>query len=149
MTYTFYVVDESQMPAEDAAGTQATTPEAIMACVRQKGGRWSTVNAGVEEFSSLYETLDRFVGNEGFLPELAFSGSPNFLLAGYPGPWRLGYFEASLVHHLLGAFRLQSSEIEGALKGAQESTKMLYSTFLSALEDAHDRNFGVSILHDS
>ena len=147
MTYTFYIVDESQMPSEDATGTPAATPEAITALIRETGGMWAAVDADVDEYLALWETLDRFIGNEGFLQEIAFGGSPHLLLTGYPGRWRLGYFEASLCQHLLGAFRLQSAEIEEAMKGSSEATKNLYAAFFSALEDANDRNFAVAILH--
>ena len=147
MTFTFYVVDERLMPPESALGTPQATPEAIVAAVRERGGRWSVVTAGVEHFADAFETLDRFIGNEGFLPALAFQGSPHHLLVEYPGDWNLGYFEASLAHHLSGAFRLQSAEIEEVFADKAEPVEAVYEGFLSALEEADERGFAVAILH--
>ncbi len=146
MTFTFYVVDERQMPPE-SAGDALVTPEAMVVAIRTRGGRWSVVKASVDRFADAFEALDRFIGNKGFLSELAFHGSPDHLLAGHPGAWTLGYFEASLVHHLCGAFRLQSAEMEEALRDKPEPVQSIYEGFLSALEEADERGFAVAILH--
>lgn len=149
MKFTFYLVDQKQMPPESAARTAAATPEAITALIRSLGGRWSTVYAEIDEFADAFETLDRFTGGNGLLPDLAFRGSPNFLLVGYPGKWRLGYVEASLVPALAGAFRLQSSEVEQLMGPKGDTTDGLYNAFVGALDDANERNLDVAIIHGS
>ena len=140
MTYTFYVVDEK-------AVARAKTPESIVAAIREFGGRWSVVEVGAEHFAAAFELLDAYAGNEDFLRELAFRGSPDYVLAGNKGQWALGYFEASLVHDLDGAFRLQSEEIEPVLRARPDPLQSVCDGFLSALEEANERGFAVAIIH--
>jgi hypothetical protein len=71
------------------------------------------------------------------------------MLVGYPGKWRLGYFEASLVPALAGAFRLQSSELEQVMEPKGDTTEGIFDAFIDALDDANERNLAVAIIHGS
>lgn len=144
MNYTMYAIDEAAMPAE---GDPSATPEGFVAAIRARGGRWASVKADPEAFADAFATLDDFVAGGGFLVDLAARGSPKHLLVGFPGDWRLGYFEASLVPHLDGAFRLLSDEIAAALESRGEATRAVARAFLSALEDAAPRRFAVAVIH--
>ena len=148
MTFTLYLVDESLMPSEDAEGTPAATPAAIIAAVLERGGRWSTIRTDVDQFADAIQTLDAFAGGRGFLSDLAFAGSPHYLLAGYPGQWRLGYFPASLVHHLHGAFQLQAPEMDEVLHEKPDVIRRACRTLLLALADASERGFALAVAHD-
>jgi hypothetical protein len=148
MTFTFYVVDEARMPPESARRSPAATPPAVVQSIRDEGGRWGSVHVWIDDFAEAFQRLDGYVGGKGLLPELAFSGSPHLILTGTPGAWRLGYFEASLVTHLYGAFRLQSLRIDEEMARVRAGVEEVYQAFLSALEEADERGFAVAIVHD-
>ena len=147
MNYTFYVVDETKMPPASARGTALASPAALRTAVEKHGGRWSSVDADVQSFAGTFSTVDELIGSESYLANLAFTGSPGMLLAGYGGSWRMGYFDASLVHHLYGALSGLATEIEAAISEKPEGAEDVYRAFASALEEAGERGFGVAILH--
>ena len=143
MTFTFYIVDESQLPTDDYP---ISTLQSVVTAIREHGGRWSVVDSDIESFADAFKTLDGFV-NGRILPQLAFSGSPNLILTSDPGSWRLGYFETSLVPHLDGAFRQLSTEINDAMQPKNDMTLHVFQSFLSSLEAASERDYAVAILH--
>lgn len=147
MSFVYYTVDERLLPWGEGAEDESVTPETVIAAVERTGGEFATVAGRSEELAAAFEALDEFAGGEGLLPEMAYSGSPGLVLTGRPGHWRLGYFEASLVEHLHGAFRLQREDVEEALGGLPEAARGLGQAFLEALDDAKSRGLAVAIVH--
>jgi hypothetical protein len=92
--------------------------------------------------------LEGFANAPDFLRDLAFAGSPHLLLMEYPGPWRLGYFEASLVPHLHAVINHFADEIDAAVAARGAASEHLFAAFRSALEEASSRGFAVAILHE-
>ena len=148
MRFVFYVVDEADMPPASAEGTPAATPAFISAAIRDHGGRWGEVDVPIDDFAAMFETLDRIMGTTDFMPELAFSGSPHLLLSSSPGFWRLGYFERSLVQHLMPVFNMSGEDIEAALSPHGAAALDVFAAFRSAVEEAASRDLAVAVLHE-
>jgi hypothetical protein len=148
MRGTFYVVDEATLPPAFAEGSEAATPAAIIAAIRRHGGRWGQAESSIDEFAAVFETLEGFTGTPDFLRDLAFAGSPHLLLTEHPGPWRLGYFETSLVPHLHAVFNQLDAEIEPAISALGPNCAAVFAAFRSAIEEASSRGFAVAIVHE-
>jgi len=146
--FTFYVVNEAALPPAATRGTAAATPEAVIAAIRERGGRWTQVGLGVDAFAKVFETIERFTGTSNLLPNLAFTGSPQLLLTARPGTWRLGYFEASLVPHLHAVLQHFGSTIDAAMEPLGDDAEAAFAAFRSALAEAAARGFAVAILHE-
>ena len=144
----FYIVDEAKLPSAAAEGTAAGTPGAIIADIRRHGVLWREEPAEIEEFLATFKALDPFTGGGDFIVDLAFAGSPHLLLAKQPGPWRLGYFEESLVPHLNAVFEQLDGEIGKAIASVGPVATNLYQSLRSAFEEAASRKAAVAILHN-
>jgi hypothetical protein len=147
MKFTVYVVDESLLPGEKDAGTPAASPHAIYAAIRKHGGLWSRVSPSVDQFEDAFKSLDPLIGDEGFLLQLAFRGSPGLLLIDDPEESLLGYFEKSLVPHLHGVFSELAEDVEKIMDAKDAPIEDVQYAFISALEEATSRGFAVAILH--
>lgn len=111
------------------------------------GGAWGRATTTPAELAAVFELLDRRIGSEDFLADMAFVGSPGLVLTGYPGAWRLGWFEASLVSHLEPAIDAMEDEIAADIGAAGPTAGAVLEQFRDALEEARARGFAVAILH--
>jgi hypothetical protein len=147
MDVEFFVVDESMLTEASMLIAAQEGPDTVIQSIVDNGGPWGYVRIDPEEFASIFRILDRITGTEDFLVDLAFAGSPHLVLTGKIGPWRLGYFEASLVQHLQPVFNLSAQSIEQEMRGLSENANELYTRLRQSLDDAFLRHFAVAIIH--
>jgi hypothetical protein len=144
MTLTFYLCDESELLA--ALSTDAT-PQTVITEIRRHGSRWMSAEASLTQLERAFEILDEFARSGDFLRQIAFAGSPNYMLSSQPGDWRLGYFEASLAASLNGAYHLQSQKLEEVIDQELDGVQSVVNAFLATLEQAAFEDRSVAMLH--
>ena len=145
MRVSFYVTDESALTEAAMQAAAAQGPQA--AAIVRHGGPWGDVDVEPEDFAAVFHVLDRAMDMGDFLADLAFAGSPHLVLTGRPGPWRLGYFEASLVQHLQPVLNALDEDIAGRIAALPGTAGTVYLRLRQALDDAFLRNAAVAIIH--
>jgi hypothetical protein len=147
MNAEFYVVDDALFPEDDFSWANPLDPAAIATQIRDGGARWASVNTSIEAFVDAFEILEIHAQAPDYLRDMAFAGSPRLMLTEVPGPWRMGYFEASLASAVLGVIEEKHDEIadETAAKGDEVSD--VFNAFHLALQEAHRRHCAVAILY--
>lgn len=143
------VLDESAWTAGQLqALADSGGPAAVQALLRSQGALWGTVAASPAQLLQLFELLDQFLGSAPLLADLAFSGSPQLVLAGAPGNWRLGYWEGELVQHLQPVFNSLGADLAPSVAALGEAAEQLYFRWRQALDQAFVQGGGVALLHD-
>jgi hypothetical protein len=147
MRVSFYVTDESALTEAAMQEAAAQGPQAVAAAIVRHGGPWGEVDVEPEDFAAVFHVLDSAMDMGDFLADLAFAGSPHLVLTGSPGPWRLGYFEASLVRHLQPVLNALDEDIAARIAALPGNAGTVYLRLRQAMDDAFLRNAAVAIIH--
>jgi hypothetical protein len=147
MRVSFFVTDESALTEAGMLEAAAQGPQAVVAAIVRHGGPWGEVDVEPDDFAAVFHVLDSAMEMGDFLVDLAFAGSPYLVLTGRPGPWRLGYFEASLVQHLQPVLNALDEGIAGHIAALPGNAGTVYLRLRQAMDDAFVRNAAVAIIH--
>lgn len=148
MIASFYIVDEADFPASDPSWQTQPDPVHIIDRIRAKGGAWGDATVTIDQYLAVFELLETLGQAPDFFRNLAIAGSPGLVLSTAPGPWRLGYFEASLVPAIAGILRGQPDEVEAGSDALDEDADALFTAFQDALFEAEERGFALAIVHN-
>lgn len=147
MRVSFFVADEGPLTEERMLKAAAQGPAAVVSAIVHNAGPWGEVDVAPEDYAAVFSVLDQALEMGDFLVDLAFAGSPHLVLTGHPGPWRLGYFEASLVEHLQPVFNVLADSIGERIAALPDSAATVYLRLRQAMGDAYLRNGAVAIIH--
>jgi len=143
----FFVTDERALTEAGMKEAAAQGPRAVTAAIALHSGPWGEVEVEPQDFAAVFHGLDTAMETGDFLADLAFAGSPWLVLSGHPGPWRLGYFEASLVQHLQPVLNALDEEIGAHVAALPGNAGAVYLRLRQAMDDAFLRNAAVAIIH--
>jgi hypothetical protein len=147
MRVSFFVADESVLTEAAMQQAAAVGPQAVAAAIVRHAGPWGEVDVEPEDFAGVFHVLDSAMATGDFLADLAFAGSPHLVLTGHPGPWRLGYFDASLVQHLQPVLNALADGIGERIAALPGSAGTVYLRLRQAMDDAFLRHAAVAIIH--
>jgi hypothetical protein len=147
MRVAFYVVNENALGEQGARAAASAGPQAVVDALLRHAGPWGEVDVAPDDYAAVFRALDEAAGSTDFLIDLAFAGSPWLVLTGHPGPWRLGYFEASLVQHLQPVFNARADSIVARIATLPGNAGVVYLRLRQSLDDAFLRHAAVAIVH--
>lgn len=147
MRLAFYVVDEHALGEEPARAALAGGPRAVVEAIVRHAGPCKEAGVKPEDFAAVFNVLDRALCSNNFLADLAFAGSPQLVLTGHPGSWRLGYFEASLVQHLQPVFNALDDRLDADVAALPDAAKTVYQCLRQCTDDAFLKHAAVAIVH--
>jgi hypothetical protein len=147
MRVSFFVADEGALTEESMLQAAAQGPHAVASAIARHAGPWGEVEVTPEDYAAVFRVLDEALKTGDFLVDLAFAGSPHLVLTGHPGPWRLGYFEASLVQHLQPVFNALADSIGERVAALPGNAGTVYLRLCQSMADAFLRNGAVAIIH--
>lgn len=145
----FFVVDETALPEASMRQAAELGPQAVVDAMLACAGPWGEANVSPDDYADVFRVLGAAVGAEDFLLDMAFAGSPYLVLAGHPGPWRLGYLEASLVQHLQPVLNALAESLAAQIARLPPDANTVYLRLRQALDDAFMRHGAVAIVHAS
>lgn len=149
MKISFWVVDESALGEDRMQLAAQQGPDAVVQAIVANAGPWGGLAIDPDTFAQLFQILDEVTETPDFLVDLAFAGSPHLVLTGHPGPWRLGYFEASLVQHLQPVFNLEAERIEPKVEALGPVAREAWLRLRQSLDEAFVEGRAVAIVHEA
>lgn len=147
MNAEFYIIDDALFPEKDLSWADPPDPDAIALRIRSGGAPWGATRTSIEAFADTFEILEPHAKAPDFLRNMAFAGSPRLVLTEVPGPWRMGYFEASLSTALLGVIDEGFDKIAEEMAQKGEGATAVFDAFHLTLQEANARGRAVAILH--
>ena len=146
-TFTLYVVNEDKLPAKLEGLSDMEKYNRLVAAVEAEGARWAVLELRTEDFAAALESIDRRIGDTGFLPVFAFNNSPHNVLGNYGEGPCFGYFNPIQVKDLHACVQALSPEtLEDDDVGENILDEVFYA-FESVAAEASKRGYALAVIH--
>ena len=144
----FYLIDEADFPSDNLSWAAPFEAGPVIDRIKEKGGSWGDAAIDLQHYADFFEIFEVLADMPDYFRECAIAGSPGAALTNTPGSWRLGYFDAAIVPHLLGVLQIERDTIEAKAEAIGEDAAHFMLVFEEALEEAKSRQLALAITHD-